>query len=267
MKGWLLSLIIYITLFVVITFLIIVGWLIYYLMLITGSVDIFFTMIPSTLQKVLWSASTSFINATSTPFAIVTVFLLIMYIIWLIIILFIPEYLYPFPIPIRKILLDIPPLPDLDNAGFFRLFDRIIEIFTTRQSILHALGFTVETVGVFLNDATKFLIKNEYPDYDPDKLKEYLDKQSYDYNSKDRNKEDDDDNSKNMRKSLKSDALINANNVIDNEKDFFIAKDTMPIYYSDSYFDKIQKNIINGAVATKYNVKSAESKFKANSIV
>ena len=59
----------------------------------------------------------------------VTIFFLIMYIIWKIINMFVPKIF-----GIRKAFLRIPPLPQLDRAGIFRLFDGIFGALFNRLS-------------------------------------------------------------------------------------------------------------------------------------
>lgn len=56
-------------------------------------------------------------------FAVIVLFFLFMYVLWLIIKKFIPN----FPIPLRTILLKIPPFPQLERAGIFAFFHNIMK--------------------------------------------------------------------------------------------------------------------------------------------
>lgn len=67
---------------------------------------------------------------TINPLIIIIVFFILMYIIYLIIIYVIPPTGFAtLFIPIREILLKIPPLPSLIDRGVFRLFDKILGLF------------------------------------------------------------------------------------------------------------------------------------------
>lgn len=118
--------------------------------------------IPGRIIEAIWSAVTGPIFAMG--FTLVMVVMFCIYIIWKIIKKFIPN----FPIPFKKILLKIPPLPQLERAGIFGLFDALVGVILSRSSfgnrfvkVGHALGdFVVRSTGMVISTAKEVVPTN-----------------------------------------------------------------------------------------------------------
>lgn len=92
-----------------------------------------FGIIGESVYKVVTTTSSSFPSYTLTAYYLITIFFLIMYFIYLFIILIIPETGFAtLFIPVRELLLAIPPIPALINKGIFKFY----------ESIFSLLGFT-----------------------------------------------------------------------------------------------------------------------------
>lgn len=104
-----------------------------------------FPGIPGKIIKAIWDAITGPIFAAGFTVCIVVMFMI--YIIWKIIKMFVPN----FPIPFKMILLKIPPLPQLERAGIFALFDSIVGVVLSRASF----GNRLMKVGFALGDFVK----------------------------------------------------------------------------------------------------------------
>jgi hypothetical protein len=92
-----------------------------------------FGIIGESVYKVVTTTSSSFPSNTLTVYYLITIFFLIMYFIYLFIILIIPETGFAtLFIPVRELLLAIPPFPALINKGIFKFY----------ESIFRLLGFT-----------------------------------------------------------------------------------------------------------------------------
>lgn len=85
---------------------------------------------PFNIITSIWSLlGISFPDKGFLIYAIIMIFFIIMYIIYLIIIIIIPETGFPtLFIPIREILLKIPPLEQINNRGVFRMFTNFINM-------------------------------------------------------------------------------------------------------------------------------------------
>ena len=97
-------------------FLLIIAWLLYGLCVLFNFKDVLFFVFPKFIQKPLWNIPQGIVTNAKPVFVCITIFLVIMYLAWLIIQLLVPEFILGI-IPIRKILSDIRPFPDLNNAG------------------------------------------------------------------------------------------------------------------------------------------------------
>jgi len=92
-----------------------------------------FGIIGESIYKGITTTSSTFPSNTLTPYIIITMFFLIMYFIYLFIILIIPETgIATLFIPVRELLLAIPPIPALIDKGIFKFY----------ESIFTFLGFT-----------------------------------------------------------------------------------------------------------------------------
>jgi len=162
--DWITICVLFIDIYLISIFLLLIAWFIYLFCIILDLKEVLFFVLPKFLQKFLWKTPESIITNSKPIFVVVTLFLVIMYIFWLIIQLLIPEYILF--IPIRKILSDIRPFPDLNNAGIFRLFDNIISLFTTREKFLKKIGLSAKLVRDFLEDSTKYIKNLDYSTYE-----------------------------------------------------------------------------------------------------
>jgi hypothetical protein len=84
----------------------------------------------STCKDAYKTSTCEFVDWTKYIFFIILIFFTIMYVIYIIIITIIPETgLFTLFIPIREMLLTIPPLQQLMDLGVFDAFDRFFDIF------------------------------------------------------------------------------------------------------------------------------------------
>jgi hypothetical protein len=88
-----------------------------------------FGIIGESVYKVVTTTSSSFPSYTLTAYYLITIFFLIMYFIYLFIILIIPETGFAtLFIPVRELLLAIPPIPALINRGIFKFYESIFSL-------------------------------------------------------------------------------------------------------------------------------------------
>lgn len=112
--------------------------------LVFEHIEIFLKGLPPTQ---LWHPIMRIIfGIINSLFHYILMFLIIMYVIYLIIKLFIPN----FPIPFKTILLSITPLKELQQAGIFRLFDEIIAALTSGGPILRVILRIISAIARFL---------------------------------------------------------------------------------------------------------------------
>lgn len=98
---------------------------------------------PRTLYMRVWSQ----VRAIAIHvLGYILMFVLIMYVIWYITKKFIPN----FPLPFKKIILSIPPLPQLDKSGIFRLINRIHMAVLGRGKISKRLKMVGVGIGEFI---------------------------------------------------------------------------------------------------------------------
>jgi hypothetical protein len=91
-------------------------------------------------------------------------FVLVMYVIYLIIILIIPENILG--IPIRAILLALPPFPDLISTGIFDLFSFIIKVFFSGETIINGLKSVTFHITLFAVQGSSYILAGIFPGYD-----------------------------------------------------------------------------------------------------
>ncbi len=108
-----------------------------------------------------------FASTTTTPlFVIIMIFYIIFYIIYFIIINYVPDTgIQTLFIPIKDILLSIPPLPDLKKYGVFDLFERIIKAFGFEPFLKKLLGIN-NALFIFSRENIKRIILMIYPEFD-----------------------------------------------------------------------------------------------------
>lgn len=129
-------------------------------------------LVPTWLNRMGFS-TLSFISTTTSPlFILILVFYILFYIIYIIIITIVPEFFIV--IPLRSLLLKIPPLPDLKKYGVFELFDRIIRAFGLEPFVKKLLGVN-NALFIFSRENIKRLLLMVYPDLDTSKLDSNID--------------------------------------------------------------------------------------------
>ena len=175
------------------------------------------------------------VSAKSIPvFILILALFIVMYIIYLVIIYVIPPTGFPtLFIPIRELLLKIYPLPALIEKGVFRLFDRILELFGLKASLI---TFLIKFTGA-LTDFTKDNIKDVLimlaPSLEP-QINDYAKKVEESFNENNKNNQGliDLENSEVHRK-------------IQEDKEICIAQNTKIITPNMSATEKININIKN----------------------
>lgn len=112
--------------------------------IVFNHVEVFMKGLPPT--QVTHTIMRVFFSIIKSLFHYILIFLIIMYIIYLIVKAFVPN----FPIPFKTIILSITPLYELRKAGVFGLFDAIIGIFSSGASPLNKVIAVVKAFGRFL---------------------------------------------------------------------------------------------------------------------
>lgn len=106
---------------------------------------------PKGLILRLWS----YVRAGLTfVFGIVMMFLIMMYFIWLLIKKFVPN----FPIPFKKILLKIPPFPQLERAGIFAFIGNLFKAIFSRSKLPKRLKLVGKTFADFIRQNTGMIL-------------------------------------------------------------------------------------------------------------
>jgi hypothetical protein len=132
----------------------------------------FFSIINSTIFYIF---TTVFPNWTIFLYLLINIFFIIMYVIYLIIIYIIPETgIATLFIPVRELLLAIPPLPSLIDKGVFPFFTSIIKLFGVNDLIQTRLqNFSIEYFH-FSKGTLIALIELFNPHLDMDKVIEKM---------------------------------------------------------------------------------------------
>lgn len=95
-----------------------------------------------------------------TPYLLIVIFDLIMYIFYIIITTIIPETGFPtLFIPLRELLMKIPPLKKFEERGIFRLFTSITEFFGMFDNMKEAIKYMFTEYYYFSKDNTYEVIK------------------------------------------------------------------------------------------------------------
>ena len=134
----------------------------------TGSMDILPGIFPDTVGQIvvrIWSYIFMF---AVLVFGLTSMFLIMIFILWMIIKHIVPSWILF--IPVRKILLKVPPFPELTKAGILPLMERIINVFGGSGTLFKKLGISSQAVLAFLFKATKYVFKKITPDYNPEKI-------------------------------------------------------------------------------------------------
>jgi hypothetical protein len=123
-------------------------------------------------------------NFTAFFYVLVNIFFIIMYIIYLIIIIVIPETGFPtLFIPVRELLLQIPPIPDLTKYGVFRFFENILSLFNVSTSISDKFKHFFYEYFIFSKNGTIEVIKIFNPSIDETQLENAIVESMKNYNT------------------------------------------------------------------------------------
>lgn len=110
---------------------------------------------PNIPPQWLWTSIVGIIMYLfNAVFHYILMALVIIYILWIIIRKFVPN----FPIPIRRILLRLPPFYPLDKAGVLPVMDRVRKILFSRMPVSKRVMNAGEAVGLFLASSTTFIM-------------------------------------------------------------------------------------------------------------
>lgn len=88
-------------------------------------------------------------------FIIIMIFLFFMYVLWIIIKKFIPN----FPIPLKMILLKIPPFPQLERAGMFAFIDGLVKAIGGKGKFAKRITLVGKTFGAFVARNTSMMLR------------------------------------------------------------------------------------------------------------
>lgn len=164
-------------------------------------------------------------------YILLIVFYIIMYIIYLIIIYIIPPTGFAtLFIPIREILLKIPPLPSLINYGVFKLFDRIINalgLSSFKLKIITIIGSLFD----FSRENIKRILIILMPNY-ADEINNY-------------NKEEEEKKNDNNDNSNNNNDESEIYKQIEQDKNICISQNTELITPDNTPMEKIKKNFSN----------------------
>ena len=109
-------------------------------------------------------------SITTYPLLGIIIIFLILYIIFLIIILVVPDTgIQTFFIPLKELLLSIPPLPELEKAGVFRLFSAIGRALKLNTFIKKLIGIN-NAFFTFSKDNIEDILKSIFPNVNFDKF-------------------------------------------------------------------------------------------------
>lgn len=112
---------------------------------------------PYIPPQILWVTLYNLITYIFTMvFHWILIALIIIYIIWIIIKRFIPN----FPIPLKKIFLSLPPFKPLEKAGVLPLIDDVKKIITGGGGLGTRILRAFNAIGKFLSSAATFLVKS-----------------------------------------------------------------------------------------------------------
>lgn len=101
-----------------------------------------------------------FVGFFLLPYILVVIFDLIMYIFYIIITTIIPETgIQTFFIPVRELLMKIPPLEKFETRGIFRLFTDILVFFGMSDRLAEALEYLFNSYYNFSKNGTYDIIK------------------------------------------------------------------------------------------------------------
>ena len=112
-----------------------------------------------------------FVGFFLLPYILIVVFDLIMYIFYIIITTIIPETgIQTFFIPVRELLMKIPPLKKFETRGIFRLFTNILVFFGMSERLAEALEYLFDSYYNFSKNDSYNIIKLFNPHINIDKF-------------------------------------------------------------------------------------------------
>lgn len=232
----------------------------------TGSEDIAPGIFPEPIGEVIIKICFYIFTIAVYLFGLILMFLLIIFVIWMIIRYIIPAVIWIplfFFIPIRAILLAIPPFPELTDAGILPLMERLLNVFISSDTFIKRIGVSTRAVMSFLLTSTRYVFKSVAPGYDPDKYYNTSDDPSKSYETKEKKETDQGTIEYNKQKKDASEFYINSVIMIENEKANCIRKSTKEITPNMSFTEKAQIYSTNTGLSTQCIAKSLSGYFKA----
>lgn len=166
--------------------------------------------LPVGLAKFIRGCFSQFSGSTRPIFIISIVFYIIFYILYLIIIFIIPETgIATIFIPVRELLLKIPPFPDLIKYGIIKLMDDIVSIFGLKGHLLRFYSLNL-ALYVFSKENIRRIFNFIFPNLG-DKIIEMMNVDETDVN-KDKTKEPELDPKNKVYKKIEAETAICASN-------------------------------------------------------
>ncbi len=211
------------------------------------------TFMPRNLKNILIGIK-DMLAGMSIPILILILMLFtLMYIIYLIIIYVIPPTGFAtLFIPIRELLLQIYPLPPLINRGVFRLYDRVLEILSFKETLLKSITKLMNALFDFSRDNIKEVLIFLFPS-----LEKEINKQA-------KKQEEQFYNNENKEPKLKD---LNNNEIykqIEIDKEMCIAQNTIMITPDMSASERMQTNIKNNFEKVNCEAKSISNYIRSN---
>jgi hypothetical protein len=132
----------------------------------TGSMDIAPGIFPTQVAQIIYRIWSYIFMVAVLVFGLTSMFLIIVFILWMIIKYIVPKWILF--IPIRKILLEITPFPELTKSGILPLMERLINVFGGAGTLFQKLGISGQAIVSYLFTATKYVFQKIVPNYNPD---------------------------------------------------------------------------------------------------
>jgi hypothetical protein len=126
--------------------------------------------VPKGVNRFLFSTLRASSSSSNHLFVPIILIFLIFYMIYLAIKLLVPDTGFAtLFIPLKELLLSIPPLPQLEKAGIFRLFSGIGKAFGLPTAIQKVFGFN-RAVLIFTQEHIKNILRSIFPNIDYDNI-------------------------------------------------------------------------------------------------
>lgn len=231
----------------------------------TGSEDILPGIFPEPIGEVIIKICFYIFTIAVYVFGLLLMFLLIIFVIWMIIRYIIPAVIWIplfFFIPIRAILLAIPPFPELTDAGILPLMERLLNVFISSDAFMKRIGISAQAVASFLITSTRYVFGNIFPGYNPDKYYNSKNDPSRGYESSKKEDTDQGTIEYNKQKKEVTDFYTNSIISIENEKINCVRKMTKEITPNMDFMEKSQIQASNAGVYAQCIAKSLSGYFK-----